>query len=566
MQKLPIGLSDFKELRMGNYYFVDKSEFISEVINENNKVILITRPRRFGKTLNLSMLKYFFDINEDAKGIFQGLKIENLPEFKHQGKYPVIFLTFKDIKEPDFDKFFWSMSDVISDAYKTHKQALFKLNLDKVERQEIETIIAKQANYGLLQNSLKNLSKYLSEIYQVNPIVLLDEYDTPVHAGWLEGYYDKVIKFMRGLLSGVLKDNIYLEKSVLTGCLRISRESIFTGLNNLTVAGIMDEMFADKFGFTLEETGKLLKDYGMSERYEEVMEWYDGYQFGGIEILNPWSVLNYMARKKVKPYWANTSGNDLIKMLIKEGRPEVKKNISGLLEGEKITSCIIENISFPDLKKGEDKIYSLLLFSGYLKCEKHWLHDGEWLCEMVVPNMEVRYIYRHIIKDWLEEGYGNERIRQMCQALVREDMEEFEAILQDFVVTTLSYFDPDREEPEALYLGFIAGLLLNLAPEYRIKTNRESGFGRYDVMVKPEDRDKKAIIIELKSVQRTKHKNPEKAIKEAFMQIEKKGYERELKAEGYEDIIKMVIVTDKKEVWVRVGGKEEEDGGCTHFI
>jgi hypothetical protein len=552
MQKLPIGLSDFKELRMGNYYFVDKSEFISEVINENNKVILITRPRRFGKTLNLSMLKYFFDINEDAKELFHGLKIENLPEFEHQGKYPVIFLTFKDIKEPDFDKFFWSMGEVIRETYKIHEESFKNLSLDTTETRAIEAILSREANYGLLQNSLKNLSRYLSEIYQARPIVLLDEYDTPIHAGWLEGYYDKVIKFMRGLLSGLLKDNINLEKGILTGCLRVSKESIFTGLNNLTVAGILDEMFADKFGFTLEETGKLLEDYEMGERYEEVMDWYDGYQFGGIEILNPWSVLNYVARKKVKPYWANTSGNDLVKMLIKEGRSEVKKNITGLLEGEKIISRIIENISFPDLKKGADKIYSLLLFSGYLKCERQWLQEDEFWCEMVAPNREVRYIYRHIIKDWLEEGYGNEKLRQLCQALIREDIDEFETILQDFVVSTLSYFDPDRKEPEALYLGFIAGLLLNLSPEYRVKTNRESGLGRYDVLIKPEDKNKRAIIIELKSVQRTKHKDPEKAIKEAFLQIENKAYEKDLEQEGYENIMKMVIVTDKKEVWVRV--------------
>jgi hypothetical protein len=537
---------------MGNYYFVDKSEFISEVINENNKVILITRPRRFGKTLNLSMLKYFFDINEDAKKLFQGLKITTMPEFKHQSKYPVIFLSFKDIKEPDFESFLTKLSELIADLYSTHQNRLLDFGLEQRDKNKIISILSESRDYTLLQNSLKNLSKYLSEIYQSRPIVLLDEYDTPIHAGWLEGYYDKVIKFMRGLLSGVLKDNVYLEKGVLTGCLRVSKESIFTGLNNLTVAGILDEMFADKFGFTLEETGKLLEDYEMGERYEEVMDWYDGYQFGGIEILNPWSVLNYVARKKVKPYWANTSGNDLVKMLIKEGRSEVKKNITGLLEGEKIISRIIENISFPDLEKGADKIYSLLLFSGYLKCERQWLQEDEFWCEMVAPNREVRYIYRHIIKDWLEEGYGNEKLRQLCQALIMEDIDEFETILQDFVVSTLSYFDPDRKEPEALYLGFIAGLLLNLSPEYRVKTNRESGLGRYDVLIKPEDKNKRAIIIELKSVQRTKHKDPEKAIKEAFLQIEKKRYEKGLLAEGYENIMKMVIVTDKKEVWVRV--------------
>jgi hypothetical protein len=444
------------------------------------------------------------------------------------------------------------LSELIADLYNTHQNRLLDCGLEQRDKNKIMAILSERRDYTLLQNSLKNLSKYLDKIYQARPIVLLDEYDTPIHAGWLKGYYEEVIDFMRGFLSGVLKDNIYLEKSVLTGCLRVSKESIFTGLNNLTVAGILDEMFADKFGFTLEETGKLLEDYEMAERYEEVMDWYDGYQFGGIEILNPWSVLNYVARKKVKPYWANTSGNDLVRMLIKEGRPEVKKNISGLLEGEKITSRIIENISFPDLKKGEDKIYSLLLFSGYLKCERHWLQEDEFWCEMVAPNREVRYIYRYIINDWLQEGYGNEKLRQMCQALVKEEIDIFEEYLQDFVMTTLSYFDPDREEPEALYLGFIAGLLLNLSPEYRVKTNRESGLGRYDVLVKPEDKTKRAIIIELKSVQRTRHKEPEKAIKEAFQQIEDRAYERELQAEGYENIMKMAIVTDKKEVWVRV--------------
>jgi hypothetical protein len=343
-----------------------------------------------------------------------------------------------------------------------------------------------------------------------------------------------------------------LQKGTFCRRIRISKESIFTGLNNLTVAGILSRKFRNRFGFTPEECRHLLRDCEVEDRYDEVMEWYNGYNFEGQEILNPWSVLKYIDEGRPAPYWANTSGNDLVKILIREGRPEVKQNISGLLEGEKITSCIIENISFPDLKKGEDKIYSLLLFSGYLKCERQWLHDGEWLCEMVIPNMEVRYIYRHIIKDWLEEGYGNKKLRQMCQALVKGEIDIFEEYLQDFVVTTLSYFDPDREEPEALYLGFIAGLLLNLSPEYRVKTNRESGLGRYDVLVKPEDKKKRAIIIELKSVQRTKHKDTEKAIKEAFEQIEERAYEKGLQGEGYENIMKMVIVTDKKEGWVRV--------------
>ena len=552
MQKLPIGRSDFQSLRQDNLYYVDKSELIAEIINENNDVLLITRPRRFGKTLNLSMLECFFDIEGKGKGLFDDLKIAAMPEYKEYGKYPVVFLSFKNLTESSYSNFLRSMSDLLARLYWQYNDILNESGISEQFTEQIHCIKNRQCDEVTLKQSLYNLLYCLKLYYDKKVILLIDEYDTPVHYGWLKGYYEQVIDFMRPFLSMALKDNPYLHKAVLTGCLRISKESIFTGLNNLTVAGILSKKFRDKFGFTIDECRKLLKDYHMEEKYDEVMEWYNGYNFEGQEILNPWSVLKYIDEGKAGAYWANTSGNDLVKKLIKEGRPEVKKNIAGLLEGEKIESHIIENISFPDLKTGESKIYSLLLFSGYLKCEREWLQEDEWWCELVIPNREVKYIYRHIIKDWLEQGYGNEKLKQMCLALVKGEIDIFEEYLQDFVVTTLSYFDPDREEPEALYLGFIAGLLLNLSPEYRVKTNRESGLGRYDVMVRPEDKNKRAIIIELKSVQRTKHKDPEKAIEEAFLQIEKKRYEKGLLAEGYEDIMKMVIVTDKKEVWVRV--------------
>ena len=553
MQKLPIGLSDFKKLRQKNYYFIDKSELIAEIIRENNDVLLIPRPRRFGKTLNLSMLRYFFDINEDAKDLFKGLKIENLPEFEHQGKYPVIFLTFKDLKEPDFDKFLWSISDIISDAYKTHKQALMKLELDKVERQEIETIIAKQANYGLLQNSLKNLSRYLSEIYQVNPIILLDEYDTPIHAGWLKGYYTEVIDFMRGFLSGAFKDNIYFEKGVITGCLRVAKESIFTGMNNLTVASILRNKFSDKFGFTPEEVKKLLDDYKLDNRYDEVMQWYNGYKFGNKILLNPWSVMNYVDEKEVCPYWANTSSNDLIRMLIEEGPSGFKQDITLLLNGESIESIIDENIVFPDLKNSTKYIYSLLYFSGYLRCTEKKLVEEDTVCVLCLPNKEVRYIYRNIISNWLEKGFQNDKLKQMYKALIDGNLEEFELILNDFVITTLSYFDAKGQEPEAVYLGFIAGMLIGLGSEYSVKTNRESGYGRYDVLVKPGDKNRQAIIMELKSVNKTKHKDFDKSIQEALQQIEDRAYAKELQAEGYNDILKLAIVSDGKLVRVQRG-------------
>ena len=333
MKRLPIGESDFREIREKDYYFVDKSEFIADILNENNKVILIPRPRRFGKTLNLSMLRYFFDINENARDLFNGLKIETLPEIKHQGKYPVIFITFKDLKEPNFDTFLSDLNNLMSAAYSEHLDKIKTLDLSGGEQKRIDEIINFKADYTSLKNSLYDLSKYLYKVYNQKPIILLDEYDTPIHAAWIKGYYEELIDFMRGFMSAAFKDNPTFEKAVITGCLRVSKESIFTGLNNLTVASILTHLFDKYFGFTKEETLKLLKDYKEEHRYDEIIDWYDGYKFGTQIMLNPWSVLNAVAYKDLRPYWANTSSNDVIRMLIEEGPPGFKDSINALLSG-----------------------------------------------------------------------------------------------------------------------------------------------------------------------------------------------------------------------------------------
>ena len=553
MQKLPIGLSDFKKLRQKGYYFIDKSELIAEIIRENNDVLLIPRPRRFGKTLNLSMLRYFFDINENAKDLFKGLKIENLPEFEHQGKYPVIFLTFKDLKEPDFETFLKKINRLIIELYEEHEATLEKAKLSYSEKKSIEQILHGEADYTLLQTSLKDLSKYLAIIYKTNPIILLDEYDTPIHAGWLKGYYTEVIDFMRGFLSGAFKDNIYFEKGVITGCLRVAKESIFTGMNNLTVASILTNLFDGYFGFTPEETLTILKDYHKEDKYDEIMNWYNGYQFGDKIVLNPWSVLNAVAYQDLRPYWANTSSNDLIRMLIEEGPSGFKQDITLLLNGESIDSMIDENIVFPDLKNDEKYIYSLLYFSGYLRCEKKENIRGTIHCKLVIPNMEVAYIFENIISNWVVKSFQSKKLQQLYKALIDGNLEEFELILNDFVITTLSYFDAKGEEPEAVYLGFIAGMLVGLGSEYSVKTNRESGYGRYDVLVKPEDKNKQAIIMELKSVNKTRHRDFDKSIQEALQQIEDRAYAKELEAEGYNNILKLAIVSDGKLVKVQRG-------------
>ncbi len=553
MKKLPIGESDFREIREKDYYFVDKSEFIADILNENNRVILIPRPRRFGKTLNLSMLRYFFDINEKGRALFNGLKIESLPEIKHQGKYPVIFITFKDLKEPNFDIFLRKLSKLITSLYESYSDKLVKGDFSQLEKKEIERILAGDTDYTLLQGSLEDLSKYLYKVYNQKPIILLDEYDTPIHAAWIKGYYEELIDFMRGFMSAAFKDNPNFKKAVITGCLRVSKESIFTGLNNLTVASILTHLFDKYFGFTKEETLKLLKDYKEEHRYDEIIDWYDGYKFGTQIMLNPWSVLNTVSYKELRPYWANTSSNDVIRMLVEEGPNQLKEDITRLLNGESIVSYIDENIVFPDLKYDEKSIYSLLFFSGYLRCENKENIKGKIRCELVIPNIEVEYIYENIISNWVKKGFSGERLNQLLKALIDKNIDEFELILNDLVVETLSYFDAKGKEPEALYLGFIAGMLIGLEPDYRVKTNRESGYGRYDVMVIPKDVKKTAIVMELKSLNKTKHKDPDKAIEEALKQIEEKGYVKELEELGCRDILKLAVVSDGKKVWVKEG-------------
>ncbi len=553
MKRLPIGESDFRKLRGKDCYFVDKSEFIADILNENNDVILIPRPRRFGKTLNLSMLRYFFDINENARDLFNGLKIEKLPEIEHQGKYPVIFITFKDLKEPSFDIFLKKLSKLVTNLYESYSDKLVKADFSQLEKRDIEKVLGGETDYTLLQSSLEDLSRYLYKVYNQKPIILLDEYDTPIHAAWIKGYYEELIDFMRGFMSAAFKDNPNFEKAVITGCLRVSKESIFTGLNNLTVASILRKKFSNKFGFTPEETRVLLKDYGMEDHFDEVMDWYNGYRFGDDTIINPWSVLNYVDEKEPVPYWANTSSNDVIRMLVEEGPSGFKDSINALLSGEYIESSIDENIVFPKLKASERYIYSLLYFSGYLRCDEKRLVEEDIVCKLCIPNREVRYIYKNILANWVEEGFSGERLNQLLKALVDKNIDEFELILNDLVVNTLSYFDAKGKEPEALYLGFIAGMLIGLEPDYRVKTNRESGYGRYDVMVIPKDTKKTAIVMELKSLDKTRHKDPDRAIEEALKQIEDRGYARELESKGFQDILRLAIVSDGKQVWIKEG-------------
>ncbi len=558
-KKIGIGVSDFRELRLGGYEFIDKSLFISEVVEAGAKVLLIPRPRRFGKTLNLSMLRYFFERHDDkerqlkAEQLFQGLKITKLQTFeRHFARYPVIFLTFKDVKENNFEDALYKIKDSVASEYKRHKTILALL--DKEEKGYSDAIITMTGGKAQYSLSLKKLSQFLTDVYGTAPVILIDEYDTPIHAAWQYGYYDEMISFMRGLLSGGLKDNPHIFKGIITGILRVAKESIFSDLNNLDIYTILENPFSDKFGITPDELGELFTKYEMQARLEEANSWYNGYRFGSHTIFNPWSILNFINQtpSRPEPYWANTSSNALIKDLIVEGGLEVRENIERLIAGKTIDSIIDKNIVFPDLQKKARYIYSLFFFSGYLKCEDMHMEEENLVCSLAIPNREVRYIFRNLVSGWLEESFGNARLTAMLKALVEGNTDQFERLLNEFVITTLSFFDAKGKNPEAVFQAFVLGMLLNLGEEYEISSNRELGYGRYDIMVLPKkDRTRAAILMEMKSITGFYKEDPDKAIEQAVRQINERGYALELEAKGYENVLKIVVVSDGKQVWVR---------------
>ncbi len=553
---LPIGLSDFGKLRQEGYYFIDKSPLIQEIINSGSEIILIPRPRRFGKTLNLSMVRYFFEYCEaeermKREKLFKGLAIENTVEFKnHVCKYPVIDITFKDVKERDINTAMSKLKVVIREAFEKHYDYIMGMDAPPKQKRDIETILSEEGGISVFEDSLRILSRLLAGKYGVSPVVLVDEYDTPIHSSYVHGYYAEMTDFMRGLLSGAFKDNPYLYKGVVTGILRVAKESIFSGLNNLGVYTILDRKFSDKFGFTAEEVKEILSTCGLEERFPEVNNWYNGYDFGGTVIFNPWSIINFVDRGETKHYWANTSSNELVKDLIREGSDRVKEDMERLLRDEPIESAINENIVFQELKKSERNIYSLLFFSGYLKCIEQRMEKRRIICKLSIPNEEVKYIYEEIISLWVEESFDSSKLKAMLRGLTEGKIELFSKLLNEFVITTLSFFDTKGKKPEAVYQAFILGILLNLSPDYDVSSNRELGYGRYDVLVLPRDLKKPAIIMELKSIAGFYEKAPDQAIKEAFDQIESKGYVEELKARGYDRIMKLAVVSDGKKVWV----------------
>ncbi|PRX16917.1 PD-(D/E)XK nuclease superfamily protein [Orenia metallireducens] len=555
MKKLPIGISDFKELIENGHYFVDKSLFIKDIIDEDAKVILLPRPRRFGKTLNISMLKYFFEkSNKNNSYLFDSLKIKELGRsyLDRQGKSPVIFLTFKGVKNTIWEDCLENIKDIISMEYERHAYLLEGNLLSNKERIIYQNIVNLSATKVHYQKALSKLTLYLERYHGDKAIVLIDEYDQPIQSGYMNGYYEEIINFMRGFLESGLKDNTSLEKGVLTGILRVAKESIFSGLNNLLVSTLLDTKYDNYFGLLETEVEEIFNDYNLNYKLEEIKEWYNGYYFGDKTLYNPWSIINCIYYQgELKPYWINTSGNEIIKDLIINGDSEIKSDIELLIKDQSIEKKIDENIVFGDIDKKSSSLWSFLLLSGYLRASDSERRGARLYCNLEIPNQEVKYIYEEIVLDWFEENITSQKLKLMLEALTNGDIEVFSSVFREFVLNSMSSFDIGGNEPEKVYHAFVLGLLLNLRDSYQVKSNRESGYGRYDVMIIPDKKDKLGIIMEFKKVNEYKKESLEEAVEDALKQIKEKRYKQELLAQGIDNVLEIGIAFSGKEVAVK---------------
>ena len=550
-KKLPIGLSDFKELIKDDYYYVDKSLFIKEIIDNGAVSILLPRPRRFGKTLNLSMLRYFYEKSvEDTSPLFQHLNIWQQGEAytRKQGLHPVIFLTFKDVKCDNWEECEKHLKRVISEEYRRHKYVLSMGEFDSAELEEFETILHLTADKTAYEYSIKKLSAWLHQYHGQKTVILIDEYDTPIQGGYSNGYYSQVIGFMRNLLSGALKDNSHLEKGVLTGILRVAKESIFSGLNNLEVCSLLGSKFSHSFGLLEHEVERMLLDYGTQLDIDEVKSWYNGYVFGDTVIYNPWSILHVTDKwqEGMQPYWVNTSSNDLIRQIISRSGASVKQDLETLLLGGSIEKAVDDNVVFGEIENSPNSIWSFLLMSGYLKIVSKERREKKLYGQLQIPNLEVEYLFEEIVLGWFNQSIHNDNYQMMLNGLVNGDLETFEAIFRDFVMKSFSYFDTAQEQSEKVYHAFVLGLLLGLSDAYEVKSNRESGYGRYDVMLIPKDPTKLGIVIEFKKAGALKKESLEEAAVDALAQIEQMKYTQELADRGITNVIQLGIAFQGK--------------------
>jgi hypothetical protein len=551
MKELPIGISDFEKAITGNYYYIDKSLFIKEIIKYKAEVTLITRPRRFGKTLNLSMLKYFFEktkLEESKKNLFKNLKIfDEAESMKHQGQYPVIFLTLKETKKSNWDECYDHVKILIAAEFSRHKYLLQTKTLDLYEEKNFNAILDGTANKARYENALLDLSQYLYRCNKIKPIILIDEYDTPINEGFTQGYYKEIINFMRGFLGAGLKDNPNLQFSVITGIMRIAKESIFSDLNNLEVCTFFNEFYSDKFGLLQEEVDKILEEYELKKSSIDVKNWYNGYKSGNFRVYNPWSIINFVKQRNLSTYWTYTSSNDVIKKLIQSGSADIKENLEKFLIGEKIEIEIIENIIFPEIEKRATVLWNFLFCTGYLTYQNRINKGGSPFAEFYIPNIEIRNCYETIIKGWIEEVTGKQ-YSVIANYLASGDVQNFSNKLSEFVLNSFSYFDKENNSEKSFQM-FILGILSVLDYSHEIKSERESGYGRCDLILIPRDKNKLGIIIELKKSEN--EKDLEITAEKALQQIKEKKYEQEFISRNIKNVLKLGIAFNNKKVLIK---------------
>jgi hypothetical protein len=557
--RVPLGISDFPTLREQRAYYVDKTAFIVRLLDQPTQAVLFARPRRFGKTLNLSTLRTFLEVSEvDRSALFEDLEVWTSAEARrHFQRYPVIHLTFKDVKARSWKEMFAAIRNVIAAEVRRHRELLRSDVLAPEDVESLRRMMREEHAAVPYHAMLRDLSACLAAHHGRKVVILIDEYDIPIQTAYAEGYYEEAVLFFRNFLSGGLKDNPHLFKGVLTGVLRVAKESIFSGLNNVDVQSLLSAAYATDFGFTQAEVDRLVQDMGQPAVAGELRSWYDGYRFAGHTIYNPWSVMKYVASREdgFRPHWVFTGSDDVLRNLLLDKGLAMTRELDALLRGESITRAVSEHIVLREIDTNPDAVWSLLLMSGYLTARSVDLEEAEIHAALAIPNRELAYVFRTNIKSWVQQALGGSHhaVESLSKAMLTGDAETFEDLLSDLVLRTVSQHDLAGGEPERVYQAFLLGMLVHLSGQWDVRSNRESGHGRYDIAIVPMQPGRPGVVLELKKLRSHRHETADQALASAIQQIRERRYEEELVSAGASPIHVYGVVFDGKRVRVRAG-------------